>query len=553
MAKERISMRKIREVLRMRYDKGLSTREIAFSCNIGRTTAREYLRRFGASGLPWPLPDEITDERMENKLFSGNRIKGAQRPPLDLEYLHQEMKRPNVTLALLWEEYKQGYPDGYQYSRFCQLYRDYSRTLNYSMRMEHKAGEKNFVDFCDGLKLVDPKTGELTPVKLFVSVWGASSFTFATAVSGEDLPNWIGGNVKALEYYGCCPKAIVTDNTRSAVSRACKYDPDINPTYAEFAGHYGLVIFPARPYRPKDKPKAENAVKLVKRWIMAKLRNRIFYGIAEVNAAIYELLEIFNGKMMKRLKKSRKELFELLDKPNALPLPDKRYEYAEWKKVRVNIDYHVCFDDHYYSVPYTLIHQELEIRATMGVVEVYRKGQRVCSHQRSPHKHKHTTALEHMPASHQKYLEWTPSRILEWADKYGHSVKELAEKIMNARKFPEQAYRLCLGIIRMGDIYSAERLNNACGRALSYRIYSYQGVKNILLKGLDRSNDDENKKHVLIRHENIRGQEYFYSDKGVSNHGASSENACNGSLEVCFQGHGQENSRLAGTEAIKSF
>ncbi|MEK7376546.1 MAG: IS21 family transposase, partial [Candidatus Margulisiibacteriota bacterium] len=537
MAKERISMRKIKEVLRLGYEKGLSANQTALCCNLGATTVKEYFRRFKVSGLPWPLPEEITEEGLESKLFPGNPVKATERLPLNYEYLLQEIKRPNVTLALLWEEYKQTHPDGYQYSQFCYLFRKYSKTLNYSMRQEHKAGEKNFADFCVGLNLVDPKTGELIPTQLFVSVWGASTFTFATAVLGEDLANWIGSNVSALEFYGCCPKAIVPDNTKSAVSKACRYEPDINPTYAEFAAHYNLVIFPARPYKPKDKPKAENAVKLAQRWILAKLRNRIFHYLGDMNAAIYELLEPFNGKMMKRPGKSRKELFEILDKPNAQPLPEKRYEFAQWKKVRVNIDYHVCFDDHYYSVPYTLIHQELEIKATRNVIEVFKKGERACSHQRSYHKRKYTTKVEHMPKSHQQYLEWTPTRILERAGKYGASVKELVEGIMNSRKFPEQAYRSCLGIIRLGKIYSAERLDNACRRAISYRIYSYQGVKNILVKSLDKATSDETEKLPLIRHENIRGGEYFFPEKEAPNlpslklrqagYEVNSENACN--------------------------
>jgi len=511
MAKERISMRKIKEILRLRYDKGLSANQIALCCNLGRTTVQEYFCRFKASGIEWPLSVEITDEALESKLFPGKPLKGIERLPLDYEYLVQEIRRPNVTLALLWEEYKQTHNEGYQYSQFCNLFRTYCKTLNYSMRQEHKAGEKNFADFCEGLKLVDMKTGELISTKLFISVWGASTFTYARAVSGEDLANWIGSNVSALEFYGCCPKVIVPDNTKSAVSKACRYEPDINPTYAEFARHYGVVIFPARPYRPKDKPKAENAVKLVKRWILAKLRNRIFHSIGEMNAAIFELLEVFNNKIMKRLNKTRKELFELLDKPNSQSLPDKRFEFAQWKQVRVNIDYHVCFDDHYYSVPYTLIHQELAIRATSGIIEILRKGESICSHQRSYFKHKYTTRVEHMPKSHQMYLEWTPSRILEWAGRYGSSVKELVCKIIGSRKFPEQAYRSCLGIIRLENIYSAERLENACRRALSYRIYSYQGVKNILIKSLDKANDGEGTKSLRIHHENIRGGEYFVS------------------------------------------
>lgn len=509
-------MRKIKEVLRLGYERGLSMRQVARCCSLGRTTTQEYFRRFRAAGLSWPLEEEITEELLEKKLFPEEAVSESAKERLNYDYLVQELARPNVTMALLWEEYKQTHLDGYQYSQFCNLIRSYRKTLNYSMRQEHKAGEKAFVDFGEGLKLIDQKTGQPMPTKLFVAVWGASTFTFAGAALGEDLASWIEVNVDALEYFGCCPKAIVPDNLKAAVSRACRYEPDLNPTYAEFARHYGLVIFPARPHRPKDKPKAENAVLLAKRWILAKLRDRLFFSLTEMNAAIIELLEIFNNRQMKRLKKSRRELFEALDKPNALPLPEKRYEFAEWKKVTVSIDYHVCFDDHYYSVPYTFVHQPLEIRATSQVIEILKKGERVCSHQRSYRPHQYTTKVEHMPKAHQQYLEWTPTRIEDWAGKAGPAVKELVGKIMQSRKFPEQAYRSCLGIIRLGTRYAPERLDQACHRALAYRVESYQGVKNILTRGLDKLSGEEKPRAAPIQHENIRGAEYYLREKELT-------------------------------------
>jgi transposase len=509
MAKKRIGMRKIREVLRLGYEHRLSMNKIAPCCNMGRTTVQEYFRRFKAAGLTWPLPEEITDEVLENRLFPPG-TKGRGKEPLNYQYLLEEIKKPDVTLALLWEEYKQTQPEGYQYSRFCELFRGYQKTLNYTLRQEHKAGEKTFVDLGSGLNLVDPKTGEFIPTSLFVSVWGASDFTFAKAALAEDIANWIDLNISALEYFGCCPKAIIPDNLKAAVNKACRYDPEINPTYAEFARHYGVVILPARPNHPKDKAKAENGIKLVKRWILAKLRNRIFYSLAEMNEAIRELLDLFNNKAMKRLKKSRKELFETLDKPHALPLPQIRYELAEWKKVTVNIDYHISFDDHYYSVPYTFVQQELEIRATSKIVEIFKKEKRIDSYPRSYEKYQYTTKPEHMPKSHQQYLEWTPTRILEWAGKSGQFVKVLVEKIIKSGKYPELAYRRCLGIIRLGNRYSSERLNQACRRALEYRIESYQGVKNILLKNLDQlAKEREKEKTVYLEHENIRGGQYY--------------------------------------------
>lgn len=555
MAKERIGMRKIKEVLRMGFEKGISMNKIALCCNVGRSTVQEYFRRFKASGLSWPLPEDISDEVLENKLFPKYILGHTAKQPLNYEYLVEEMKKPDVTVALLWEEYKQVHPNGYQYSQFSNLFRRYRQTLNYSMHQEHKAGEKTFADFGDGLKLIDPKTGAEIPTKLFVDVWGASNYTFAQAVLGkETLENWINCSVSAFEYFGCCSKAIVPDNPKAVITKACRYEPDINPSYAEFAQHYGVVVFPARPRKPKDKAKVEAGVKLAKRWILAKLRNRIFHSLRELNEAIFGLLEVFNNKQMKRLKKSRKELFEVLDKPNALPLPESKYEFAEWKKVSVNIDYHIEFDDHYYSVPYTLIRQELEIRATRNIIEVFKKGQRLCSHQRSYRKYYHSTKPEHMPKSHQQYLEWTPSRILEWAAKYGPAAKELVERIMKSRKFPEQAYRSCLGIIRLEKHFSAQRIDAACRRALEYRVESYQGVKNILLNNLDSLNSkEENKKAISIQHENIRGAEYFEAEKGgISEHGLGLKNASNRATVPCLEKDKSENEPKTKLELISA-
>ena len=302
---------------------------------------------------------------------------------------------------------------------------------------------------------------------------------------------------------------MVPDNLRSAVSKASRYEPDINPTYAEFAEHYGTVIFPARPYRPKDKSKAENGVKLAKRWILFRLRHQKFYSLAEMNAAILLLLAEFNKRIMKKFQKSRRELFELLDKPHALKLPDSHYEFAEWKKAKVQFNYHISHEGHNYSVPYTFIHKEVDIKATPNLIEIYCNGNRICSHTRNSKSHGYTTVTEHMPKSHQKYLEWTPDRILQYAGKYGQSVRELIQKVMATRKFPEQAYKSCLGIIRLENKYSADRLNLACLRALEYRAYSYQSVVNILQKELDKQTTLTPGKTIVINHENIRGSKYY--------------------------------------------
>ena len=516
MAQERISMRKIKEALRLYYEAKVSQNNIAKVIGISRHSTQQYLLRFRASKISWPLPGDIGEEELENRLFPrGNKLPG-KRPKLDYEYLLQEIRKPNATLGILWEEYKQQNPTGYQYSYFCDLFNEYRNSVNSSMRQEHKAGEKTFVDFGEsGIKIMNSITGEETPAKIFVSVWGASAYMYAESSFSERLSDWIQLNVHALEYFDCCSKAIVPDNLKSAVNKACKYEPELNPTYAEFARHYGTVIYPARPYRPKDKSRAETGIKLAKRWILFRLRNRVFYSLFELNQAIWELLKQFNNKLMKKFNKSRQELFEQLDKPHALSLPATRYEFAEWKKSKVQFNYHISYNGHEYSVPYTLIHKTVEIRASVKTIEIFYRGKRIYSHLRNHLEHGYTTILSHMPPSHQKYIEWTPERIKNWAKRYGQSVIALVEKIMESRKFPEQAYKSCLGIIRLENKFTAERLNLACLRALEYRAYSYHSVVNILQRGLDKqplASVNQNKQQ--IDHENIRGAQYYSTPEG---------------------------------------
>lgn len=517
MAQERISMRKIKEVLRLHYEAGLSQAKIAKVNHISRYTVQQYIMRFSAAGLNWPLDESISDMSLEGKLFPGKHDK-SNRHALDYGYLLKEIRRPDATLSVLWEEYKQQHPDGYQYSYFCDLFNAYRGKLNYSMRQEHKAGEKTFLDFGDSsIVIIDRQTGKETRTKIFVSVWGASNYLYAESCLDEKLATWITLNIHALEYYGCCPRAMVPDNLKSAVSKASRYEPDINPTYAEFAGHYGTVIFPARPYRPKDKSRAENGVKLARRWILFRLRNRVFYSLSELNHAVRVLLDDFNRRVMKKMKKSRRDLFELWDRPHALSLPEKRYEFAEWKKAKVQFNYHIAYDNRHYSVPYTLIHKELDIKATRTLIEVFHKGNRICSHARSYMEHGYVTVREHMPERHAKYLEWTPERILSYAGKYGPSVKALVQEVMARRSYPEQAYKSCMGIIRLENIYSAERLNLACRRALAYKAYSYRSVVNILEKGLDTKESlslaPSSPVAVPRNHENIRGADYYKENR----------------------------------------
>lgn len=502
-------MRKVREVMRLRYEFGYSPEKISRICSIGRTTAQEYLLRAKATGVTWPLREGITDEELENLLYPKKRIKESEKDEIPLEHVYFELKRKNVTLSLLWEEYMQANLNGYRYSRFCEIYREYSKALNYSMRQEHKAGEKVFVDFGESLKIVDPVTGEFVKTKLFVGVWGASNYTYACATADESSHSWIRAHTDMLAYFGCVPKVFVPDNLKAAVTKPCLYEPELNPVYTEFAEHNNVAVIPARIKKPKDKSKAEAGVKLIKRWVLARLRNRVFYSLAELNRAITAELERFNEKKMKRFGKSRKELFETLDKPVAGMLPEIPFEFYEWKKAKAGPNYHVSFEKHDYSVPYTFVGKELEIQAKDRIIEVYYKNKRICSHKRSSKEHGYTTVKEHMPPAHQKYAEWTPERILSWAEKHGPFVKEIVEKVIDSKKYPEQAYKSCLGIIRLERHFNAERLNKACKRALDYKVYSYQGIKNILSNNLDCVKNNEVQPQVSKTHENIRGSEYY--------------------------------------------
>jgi len=424
--------------------------------------------------------------------------------------VHTELRRKSVTLRLLWVEYREVHPDGYGYSQFCALYRRWAKCLNPSMRMPHKAGEKFFVDYAgQTVSVVNPATGEIRQAQIFVAVLGASSYTYAEAQWSQDLPNWIGGHVRAFSFFGGVPEILIPDNLKTGVKNPCRYEPDINPTYHDLAQHYGTAVIPARVRKPKDKAKVEVGVQVVERWILARLRNRRFFGLADLNRAIRELLNELNNRLMRHLGKSRRELFETLDQPALRPLPGLPYEFAIWKKARVHIDYHIEFDKHYYSVPYTLVRKEVFLRATERTVEVFYKHRRVASHTRSRDRGRYTTLPEHMSPAHRKYCEWSPDRFLRWAEKIGPCTAQLVKAVLISRKHPQQAYRSCLGILRLGKRYTDERLEAACRRALPAGIRSYKGIKNILDTKLDQIQPEEPTTAALTTHANIRGQSYY--------------------------------------------
>jgi transposase len=510
-------MRQVREVLRLKWACGLSDRKIAQSVRISRPTVAEYVRRAQAAGLAWPLPDALDDVVLERRLFpTAAHTLVARRPTPDWVIVHQELKRKGVTLVLLWQEYKASTPDGLQYSQFCQAYRQWAGKLDLVMRQSHRAGEMLFVDYAgQTMPVVDVLTGEIREAAIFIAVLGASNSTYAEATWSQSLPDWIGSHVRAFAALGGVPQGVVPDNLKAAVSRAHRYEPTLNRTYADLAQHYGVAIVPARPARPRDKAKVEVGVQVVERWILARLRHHTFFSLLELNTAIADLLVHLNQRPFKKLPGSRQSVFESLDRPALRPLPAQPYEYAEWKLVRVNIDYHVEVDGHYYSVPYSLVKQQLEVRLSAQVVEIFHKGKRVASHQRSSHKGRHSTVDAHMPKAHRHYVEWTPQRLILWAAKTGAATAQVVETILASRPHPQQGFRACLGIMRLGKRYGDGRLEAACQRAIRIGACSYKSIESILKHDLDRQPLPGPPAAVpVITHGNIRGAQYYHSHQG---------------------------------------
>ncbi len=505
-------MRNIKEILRLKWLNGVSVRGISKGCNIPRSTVNDYLQRATAAGLSWPLSEDMNDTRLERLLYPPKESVSAPRPLPDMACVHQELKCKGVTLFLLWQEYKAQHSDGFQYSRFCDLHRDFTGTLSVSMRQTHLAGEKLFVDYAGPtLDIVDRTTGEIHSAQVFVAVLGASNYAFAEATLTQGLSDWIGSHIRAFEFIGGVPEIVVPDNLKSGVTKPCRYDPDINPSYAELARHYGIAVIPARVRKPKDKAKAEGGVQLVERWIMAVLRNRTFFSLCEANAAIKELLIKLNNHPFQKLPGCRRSQFETLDQPALKALPATAYEYAEWKLVRVGIDYHVEVDGHYYSVPYQLRKEQLDTRMTSQIVECFHKGKRVASHVRSHEQGRATTIPEHMPKAHRDYAEWTPERFIKWGRNIGEYTAIAANLIMSKRRHPQLGFRACMGLMSLAKKYGNERLEAACKRAIITNCVSYKSIKSILTTGLDKQALPEiQQSQDMPEHSNIRGSGYFH-------------------------------------------
>jgi transposase len=505
-------MRKTKEVFRLKFDCHLSNRKIAESCLIARSTVAEYLFRFQQATLSWPLPEAMDDARLEELLFPATPLTSdIERPLPDWLYIHNELRRKGVTLALLWQEYKAQHPAGYQYSQFCYRYRQWAKKIDPVMRQEHRAGEKLFVDYAGmTVPVYDRQKAETREVQIFVAVLGASNYCFAEATWTQSLPDWIASHTRAFGYFGGVPQIVVPDNLKTGITKACFYEPDINPTYMDMANHYGTVVIPTRVRKPKDKAKVETGVQIVERWILARLRDRQFFGLHQLNQAITILLTELNQKPFQKLPGSRRSLFEDLDRPALKPLPACSYQYAEWKKARVNIDYHIEVERHYYSVPHQLITKQLDVRITTATIECFYKNKRVASHIRSFRQGHHTTVKEHMPKSHQKWAEWTPQRFIRWAEKIGPQTAQLIEAVLSSRSVPQQGFRSCLGVLRLAKSYGDQRLEAACKRAVAIGGASYRSVASILKHNLDQKPLSNEAATVNpIRHINIRGSHYY--------------------------------------------
>ena len=511
-------MRKIKDILRLRHEAGLSYRGISEALNIGYGTVVEYLNRAKQAGLDWPIPADLDERDLGRMLFPTQPPTGQRRfTEPDFPFVHQSLKHKCVTKQLLWQEYRQRHPDdGYSYAQFCHRYLEWLGCQQRSMRQIHRAGEKLFVDYCGPtMSVVNPDTGEVRQAQVFVAVLGASNYTFACASWSQKQADWLNAHVQAFEFFGGVPAIVVPDNLKSAVRKTHRYEPDINPSYQQLAAHYHTAIVPARPYKPKDKAKAEVAVQIVERWIMARLRHQSFFTLASLNQAIGFLLEDLNQRPFKKLPGTRRSQFEQLDKPALRALPAHRYQYAEIKQARVHIDYHIEYDKHYYSVPHHLVKQAVEVQASENVVAIYSNGQRVASHPRSYRQGAHSTCPEHMPHSHRAMSEWSPERFLRWAGDIGSETREVVNHVLQEKRHKEQSYRRVLALLSNAKKYGRQRLNQACARALVINSPTRSSVESILKQGLDQvavevPHAAVQEELCLDDHENVRGEDYYH-------------------------------------------
>jgi transposase len=517
MSQGRVSMHHIREVIRLTFS-GLSQRQIGRSLGLSNGVIAKYQRAIRRADLQWPLPPEMDDQDLASHLrLPGSDSNNLIRVEPDFAHIHQQLKRKGVTRQLLWEEYCSsvtGQP--YGYTQFCVRYQEWKTKLGVVMRQTHWAGEKLFVDYCgQTIDIVNGASGEFKTAQIFVAVLGASNYTYAEATHTQGLFDWLGAHTRAFTFFGGVPSLIVPDNLRSGVTKACRYEPQLNRSYAELLSYYRTTALPARPYKPRDKAKVEVGVQLVERWILARLRHQTFFSLFALNLAISKLLVDLNQRPFKKLPGTRQSQFQALDRPALSPLPAEPYEYAEWRKARVHLDYHIEIAGHYYSVPHSLIKREIDVRVTDRMIECFDRGTRVALHPRSEMRGAHSTQPEHMPHSHRAHHQWTPRRFVSWAASIGPGTQELVEHLLTNKPHPEQGYRSCLGLLSLAKRYDRMRLEAACRRALSLGSRTRSSVASILAHGLDQqpltdpSTGKDESVFVLSDHANVRGPDYY--------------------------------------------
>jgi transposase len=507
----RLSMRKISELFRQRFELKLSYRAIANSLGMSISTVYEYLARAKAVNIGWPLPPDITEQELYDKLFLPVRIGTNKRTEPDWQYIHLELRKKGVTLQLLWREYREQHSDGFGYSQFCHHYQLFKKTISPVMRQKYKGGEKAFVDYAGmTLEWMDIVSGEIFTAQIFVGCLGASQYIYAEATATQQLPDWINSHINMFEYFGGVPAILVPDNLKAGVTKAHRYDPDINANYQHFSEHYGVAIVPARAASPRDKAKVENGVYIVECQILAPLRNMTFTSLGEINAEIKKRLFALNNQPFQKMSTTRAVLFKELDKEALQSLPPTRYQYATWKKATINIDYHFTFEDCYYSVPYQYIGKKVELRATHKSIECFYDNKRIATHPLSYKKFSFSTLTAHMPKNHQEHEKFSPQRLQNWAAKIGPHAAKFVTQMMRSRAFPQQAYRACLGLLRLGSHYGNTRLDKACQKALLAGATRYQQVEAILKNNLEevQVNHTITDTEVIV-HENIRGPKYY--------------------------------------------
>ena len=511
MPTKRLAMRQIHRLMGLHFGAGLGARAIGRELGISHSTVREYLARIAAANITWPLPPDLTETALEQQLFANSGVQAGARHRVEPDWtaVARELKRAGVTLQILWEEYSSAQPGSYSYSRYCQLFREFERRLTPSMRQNHVAGDKAFVDY-SGKKvpIFDPHSGEVRYAEIFVGVLGASNLTYAEASWTQALPDWIGAHVRMFKFWDAVPRLLVPDNLKSGVHKASFYDPEVNRSYGAMAEHYHVGILPARPYRPKDKAKVEVGVRIAQYYILGRLRHRKFFSLAECNAAIAGILPQLNGRIMRHIGMSRQQLFDMVERPAMQKLPELDYEYAEWKVARVGIDYHVQAADFFYSVHHSLLRQQVDTRLTERTVEIFHRGQRVAAHVRRYHGPRYATLPEHMPSAHRRYAEWNPERFQRQASTFGPNTEALVLSIMHKRAHPEQGFRTCLGVLKLFDKLDAQRVEAIAAYALEIGALNYPSIASIVEHRIEgKSVRDTGGTPIL--HVNIRGPRYY--------------------------------------------